>query len=625
MSIEQYINIDYINNILEQNKGKKIILFGGGTAGTIIQNKISKKYKVSYVIDNNQELWGATMNNLTIYSPEILKKETKGEFIVLIVGRFAIGMSKQLNNYGLEKDRDYYDIYLLFEFYFRLKKVIETKEQFLKFIASIPHDSFSKEEKDKTNRIAVVARARIVSQETFFDIGLFLLLKYMGYNVTLIVDAQYNGDDFCIGHHATEEAKKIAKEITDGMLNRFPHLNIEWIDNTSPKKALTEEELKEVKRLTRINTTWQRSILNSNTMNTSDEELYQIFYKIVSENMERIAFFFISHKYDVMALQSGIQYQSGIYTYIGKKYGIRTPSYDGFNDFKNPLWSTNYPCGHQLDVDKVIRTNMFSPEEKRLIMLEGERILEHRRNATNDLKSGVYQIVSRTATNTYDFDVIIPLNIMWDAAALGLERIFDSMENWVIGTVDFIINNTTAKVVVREHPAENSPNEYNDKRISKTLIETYKGNNRVLIVKSNDPINSYSLLEHAKVVLPLSSTFGIEAAISNKFVITHGNCYYNSLSFVYTANTKEEYFNYILQGLSNNKHSLNKEQHEEACNALVLARYCCVDTDFNEVDLTWLDWSIEELSQSKGVDIIKDAIVEDIPVCYSNVRNNYFN
>lgn len=623
MRIEQYINLDYINNILEQNKGKKIILFGGGTAGTIIQNKILKKYSLSYIIDNNQELWGTTKNNLTINSPEILKKEMKGEFIVLIAGRFAIGMSKQLNSYGLEKDKDYYDIYLLFEFYFRLKKAIETKEQFLKFVASFPDNSFSMEEKDNNTRIAVVARARIVSQETFFDIGLFLLLKYMGYNVTLIVDAQYNGDDFCIGHHATEEAKKIAKEIIDALLKRFPQLMVEWIDDDSSEKELTPEEIKEVERLSRINTTWQRSILNINTITTPDKELYNIFYDIMNQNMKHIKAFFIDHNFDVVTMQSGIQYQSGIYTYFGKEYGFRTPSYDGFNDLKNPLWSTDAPCGNQYDVSKVIIKNMLSSEEKRRLVQEGENVLEFRRNSKNDLLLGAYQIVDRKEEDWYDFDIIIPLNIMWDAAALGIERIFTSMENWVLETVEFIINNTDAKVAIREHPAENNPNENNDKKIAKAINKKYQNNKRVHIVKSDDPINSYSLLKYAKVVLPLSSTLGIESAILDKVVVTHSRCYYNSCSFVYSADSKEDYFNYILQGLNAKQHKLNKEQHEEACMALVLAKNCCVNSDFNEVDLKWLNLTMEELSNSKGVDIIVNAIVHEIPVCLQNIKDNY--
>lgn len=623
MDAEKYMDMQYIINILEKNKGKKIILFGGGTAGKVIRDKIAEDYEIAYIIDNNQKLWETSADGLMIYSPEVIKEEEKGTFIVLIAGRYAVGMSKQLNGYGLEKDRDYYDVYLAFEFYFRLMKAIGTKDKFLDFIKTIPDNAFDRHSDNSGKKLAVVAKARIVGQETCFDIALFLILKYWGYDVTLIVDTQYNGDDFSIGEYATAEADKIADEIAAILSERFSELKIEKIDNNSPKSNLSGQDISEVKRLTHLNAVWQRSVLNANTINTSDEELENIFYHMLLDNMARIDCYFQNERYEAVVVQSGTQYQSGIYTYVGKKYGMRVPSYDGFGEFCSSFWSTQAPCCYQLDIAKVIREDMLKEPLKRILAVEGKKAFEHRIHATKNALTGDYQIVKRGDSNIEPYDIVMPLNVMWDGSAIGLERLFQTSEEWVMETIKYVIENTDARIVVREHPAESSLNDYNNKSITENIRAEYEGNNRIWIVKSGDPVNSYDLIENCKVVLPLASTLGVEAALFNKYVITHTRCFYDTLSFTADSKTKEEYFNNIKKGLKQKDFQLTEEQKNEAYLTLCLIMNNTVHTEFNETTSQWTKYGFDELLKKEGVKTIVDIIAEDRPACYQNVVSKY--
>ena len=138
------IDFLYIRDILRNNYGKKIFCFGGGTAAEILTEKTDQEIQIEKFLDNNSLLYGKKINGIEITSPDILLKEDKGEFIVLILSRHICHISNQLDSYGLESGKDYYDIYTKFSPYFIIKKQEALMDRFKKFIENIPSWSIYK-------------------------------------------------------------------------------------------------------------------------------------------------------------------------------------------------------------------------------------------------------------------------------------------------------------------------------------------------------------------------------------------------------------------------------------------------------------------------------------------------
>ena len=135
MNTDYINNIDfkYIKNILDINYGKKVFCFGAGTAAEILMDLFGENLKVNKFLDNNASLWGDSIKGVEIDNPEKLLEE-KDKFVVLILSRHVYEISLQLNNYGLKKEQDYYDIYTSFLTYFMVINHMELIEELQKII-----------------------------------------------------------------------------------------------------------------------------------------------------------------------------------------------------------------------------------------------------------------------------------------------------------------------------------------------------------------------------------------------------------------------------------------------------------------------------------------------------------
>src|SRR6185437_1343735 len=103
--------------------------------------------------------------------------------------------------------------------------------------------------------------------------------------------------------------------------------------------------------------------------------------------------------------------------------------------------------------------------------------------------------------------------------------------------------------VVRQHPSERRPLQRSQTDVGGLLSRSFGDDHRCRFVAAEDPVNSYDLLRAARLVLPFVSTIGIEAAAMGKPVLVSGACYYSDLGFVWSAGSREEYFDLLHRGI----------------------------------------------------------------------------
>src|SRR5262249_52842409 len=147
-------------------------------------------------------------------------------------------------------------------------------------------------------------------------------------------------------------------------------------------------------------------------------------------------------------------------------------------------------------------------------------------------------------------DVLIPMNVDFDTAALGRHVHFEDTTEWVCETAQFALSRSSSRVVVRQHPSERRELERSRLDLRQRLFERFGDNGRVRFVAAEDPVSTYDLVRDARVVVPFVSTFGVEAAALGKTVIAAGASYYTELGFAYSARSRAAYFELLDRALS---------------------------------------------------------------------------
>lgn len=613
---QKHIDITYIKTIFENNAGKKIVCFGGGSAAHTLMEILPQKYTIEYFLDNNSKIQGTRLCNKEIVSPKILRNFKKDSFIVLILSKHVEAISSQLAAMGLEKNKDFYDIYSKFAKYFRIKKFEANALKFIHFIEQIPDNLFDNIPIKSNKKIGIVCICEIIKAVTWYPIAQCLLLRYNGYLPILILDNLQSFDDYLYFEGVQDVTKFYVEQVLTILEKKWTDMEMIWIDEHNCED-LDIEDMEMAKKYAPLVVRWFDSRRDDDIFIPDNPKRIEIAEKLLQQTMGNIKAFFKGNQYNVINVYTGIHRHRCVYTYLGKKNGLRVSTYDGDED-GTILYSSEGVVNWYEDVGKMLLNGYFTEEEtKKLVELSKENF-EKRKNST--VKDGGYnfQRVALDKSNGQS-DIIIPLNIAWDSAALGLDDLFENDMEWMNETLEFIMKNTTATVMIREHPAQVIYSEFAYKNLKEILPALKCYPDRIRLVTANDEINTYQCIEQCKLVLPYTSTTGIEAILMHKPVILHTNVYYGKLGLGYKAKTKTDYFEKI-------KNTLDgiKPVDIDMAKAFLVYFYSLnqiLITRFSECFTDWMEMSIEEVNQMDGVKYIIRTIAEEEPIGYALLKN----
>lgn len=619
LDLESIAYLEDVRALLENNQSKRIYCFGGGSAAEIMMENLFSAYNIQNFLDNNSALWGKKIGEIEIRSPQILLEEEKESYIVLILSRHYIAISEQLEEYGLRKNREYYEIYSRSESYFHVKRFAKTAVKFADFVMNIPEHVFEHSEEFKMRHIGVICIATMVESQAWYPIALFLLLRYCGYQVTLIVDTLHSFDDIVYFEQYTQIAKVYIDHIVNMLRERFPELDICYIDQTKTTE-LDEADVDEIRHLTDLTVKWQ----NARPAEYLEESYIRAaFEDILTANMKVLKAFFAHHHYDTINVISGAHKHRGLYTWEGKRQGIPVSTYDGNSAEGYTLFSSDGPCSYHYDIAKVIQENMCDEQLKRYIIDLGRKDFQARINTTYEDAGYNYQRTVEVDQDQKIYDVIIPLNVNYDMAGIGIDRVFTDEREWLFGTVDYLIEHTDASIMVREHPSLGFyiKKGWKGKSYEEEFDMKYQKNDRICFCSYNQPINTYRMIERSKVVLPYSSTTGIEAYLLGKPVITHTDVYYSNLNFVYNAQDKDDYYSLITRAICGELDLQGTE--EEAYMAYCGLAASAIRSEFTERKEDWMTYSLNELIEQEGVRAITSIVAENMSPIYINYKRIY--
>jgi Capsule polysaccharide biosynthesis protein len=135
-------------------------------------------------------------------------------------------------------------------------------------------------------------------------------------------------------------------------------------------------------------------------------------------------------------------------------------------------------------------------------------------------------------------------NLAWDTALLGKDIAYDSQFDWLARASEIVAGQEDSVLVVRVHPAESrwGTAQPVEAELRKRLGKLPRS---VVLIRPEDPVSSYGLLEGSDLVLCYTTTVGLEAAVRGLPVAVAAQTHYRGRGFTTDIESHEDMENVI--------------------------------------------------------------------------------
>ena len=456
---------------------------------------------------------------------------------------------------------------------------------------------------------AIVVTPWLGTSVPWFAVGVGILLSRDGQKTTFILDDYPFGNNrlryrfilFCL------------KSVLKLLASRH---RVIVLSHLKPDGLLNEDMRAEVKQLAILNAVWE---LRGEMIDAGRQKFVDLCERQLTAAYPAIYAVTALNRYDLLFVPGGVWGTTGIWSSCALRAGIRVSSFDS-GGYGTAMLAVNGVACQLQDIPYafgLIRQGDDTARSVRLAKREAQAEMDRRRAGSDSFMSQV--VGSGGGDSRYDDAILIALNSSWDSAALGLHTVFKDNTDWIVSTVRFLLENTVAAVIVRQHPAERLEIARTTDNYDLLLKQHFGVNPRLHFIAAADRINSYELMSKVKALVVYTSTIGIEAAANMKPVITPSSSYYSGLGFVYKATSLSQYQNFLINACECNL-KLDEEQREGALICYYLTQ-CCnwVFSPFNPADYSeWSQQSLEHWYADKNVHKMVRALVGNIPMAYLN-------
>lgn len=454
--------------------------------------------------------------------------------------------------------------------------------------------------------VGVVVVPWVATPVPWFSIALGLALAGRGRNVAFIWDDS-------TFPRPSEDLDRQNEWIARVLADVRPYCRVLRLSE-EPVHAPLADDKTVVDTLVKLNQVWD---LRGGTPTESDLAAAPDAGRHLGDALSRIRELFARNAFRYVVVPGGVRGTSGLYLHAGREAGTRVATFDaGFG------WSVACPDGvvaHQVDVPRAFTALYERGEPEVTEAVEAARGEHESRTRGKDRMA--YQADQGEPTERVDGlpagAILIPLSVEWDSSALGRHHIFHDSADWLLSTVGHLLEHTDAPVVVRQHPSERREFERSRFQVGALLGERFGSHPRYRFVSAEEDVNTYALLDAARLVLPYISTIGIEAAAIGKVVIPAGRPYYCELGFTWNAGSRSEYFDLVGRAIANSLPLLpDQSRRAWLCfyiNAICYRVFTCFSpqpTDFWK----WIRWKPKVLFATPEVQDLLTAIDENRPV-----------
>jgi len=456
-----------------------------------------------------------------------------------------------------------------------------------------------------SSHFAVIVMPWLGTAVPWFSIAIGMILAAEGIRVSFVVDDMPFGSK-CVRFRLVLFCIRRVLALFSG---RIEVLAIAAARSKGGLRGAVDSAM--VQRLAELNAVWaMRGEMTGHGRSRYTEKIRQQLERSTAAIQNLVA----NQTFDCVVVPGGVYGSSGIWAHSARSMGIRLASFDSGGRGIVTV-ATNGIASQLHDIPRafaLLKAQLRSDQHRSFVRDAALAELLRRRAGTDRFSSQLR--ATKAIDARFDGAVLLALNSSWDSAALGLHEVFDTSARWIIDTVRFLLENTSARIVVRQHPAERFDIGRSSDDYGGLLRDNFDDNPRVIFIAAADPVNSYDLLDLVSVVLVYTSTFGIEAALKGKVVITPSSSYYSRLGFVWRATSRAQYDDQLVKAVAG-RYTVSEQMKADALICYYLTQ-CCnwISSPLSPEGYDdWIQMSFEELTKQDGVRIMSTALMEDVP------------
>lgn len=143
--------------------------------------------------------------------------------------------------------------------------------------------------------------------------------------------------------------------------------------------------------------------------------------------------------------------------------------------------------------------------------------------------------------------VLLAANVIGDSLTLGRAAFTGNMSTWLRRTLRYFVERSNVQLVIRVHPGERN---LDGPSVADLINDELHGiPSHIHMVRAEDSVNTYDLIELMDLGLVYTTTVGLEMAMSGSPVIVAGKTHYGSKGFTIDPGSWEEYFHALDKNL----------------------------------------------------------------------------
>ena len=298
----------------------------------------------------------------------------------------------------------------------------------------------------------------------------------------------------------------------------------------------------------------------------TSSEIYKLRMKR-NLSVARDAFEYLNtQKPDVVIVPNGTIQEFGVVYEVARSLDILTVTYE-FGDQRDRIWlAQNAKVMRQetKDMWDAYRDQPLNNHEKRKI----RDLFEARRKASvwKNFSRLWQQVpakgveIARQELNLDDRPmVLLATNVLGDSLTLGREVFSQSMEDWLVKTLQYFAGRKDVQLVIRVHPGEVLIHGQSMMDVINRVLPDLPEHIRV--IAPLEKINTYDLIAATDVGLVYTTTVGLEMAMCGIPVIVVGDTHYRDRGFTQDPDSWVKYHK-LLKAVIEDPHAYRLSQEQ---------------------------------------------------------------
>ncbi|MFA7345619.1 MAG: hypothetical protein WC003_15075 [Terrimicrobiaceae bacterium] len=482
----------------------------------------------------------------------------------------------------------------------RIVRMIRTYEKRLSYWSNLPPLSVSGEK-----IIGILVCPWLETAVPLFSIELGFVLASEGFNVTLIWDP---GEPF------GEECRPQEKRALEKLLSKVSRI----LKVASPPELARPVD-------PRWMTNSERIVRNNAIARKKGEDAASAYYEEnlrivpkVAIHFSAIESLFEKNDFQWIMVPGGVYSTSAMYRDVSSAFGAGCTTFD--SDAGMLMFCNNGVATHHTDIPEACRL-LFKdlreiPQAKCTMHRMVEDELQARCQGTDFWN---FQKIPSQGSSAIPCDVLVPLNLRWDTAALDRELAFSSVKEWLATLSDWARKNSGVHVCVRQHPCERHEYARGTDDMAEWIAALGASVPNLHFIKADDQVSTYDLLRSTRVVVPHTSTIVLEAALRRIPSVLASRVYYEDHGFTWSCRNQSEFTARLEEALSGQL-LISDDKHEKAEIIFFLTQLCAVlRTKFTPIPGDFEVWSLESPSELLARTELSDVVFSlkhRIPLSY---------